>query len=168
MAAAISPSTQASSPSTQAPSPLTQASNAKFVVLYSYITFFAVIYGVAWAHVPTMIGMGWETCQGCSSRFWCLIAVHLYEVPILGYATFLGWYGLKRFTAATVARYRSLLLFSIIFNSALATFETIATQQSLKQHWATWEQMALLSLCGLLIGGIALTVYLYQRLLPVD
>ena len=142
-----------------------QSVNVRLVRVYSYITFTAILYGIAWAHVPILLGTPWDSCDGCSSRLWCILTFHIYEIPIVSYNFYLGWYGLNRFSPEKVSTYCSLLQFSVPINFAFATFEILSIQAALLRHSPFWELAGLLSLSIVLIGGIALTIYIHQKLL---
>src|SRR5258705_10455399 len=110
-----------------------QQNDLRLVRIYSFITFAGILYGIAWAHIPALLGTPWDSCDSCSSRLWCILTFHIYEVPIVIYGLYLGWYGLKRFSQETVRTYRSLLLFSVSINSAFATFGILSLQSALQR-----------------------------------
>lgn len=140
--------------------------NVKLVKLYSWITFVAILYGICWAHIPALMGTPWDSCNGACSRLWCILTFHLYEVPIVIFGAYLGWYGLTQFSTYTMGKYRSLLLFSATLNSCFVTFEIISAQGAMMRNSPEWELIGLLSLSAVLIGGVGLTIYLHQRLVP--
>lgn len=136
-----------------------------WVRIYSYITLGGALYGVAWAHVPFIIGKPWGTCEGRGSDIGCVLAFHLFDVPIVLFNLYIAWYGLRRFSAETARSFNSLLTFAAVFNFVFFAFEINTLLNSLQRHAPEWESLALVSIALLLVCGTALTVYIHQRLI---
>ncbi len=136
---------------------------AWWVRCYSYITVGAVLYGVAAAHVPFIIGVPWSTCETGGSKLACVLVFHLYEVPLVGFNAFFAWYGLKRFSPQTARSYASLLSFAVLANLAFFTFETGLLLDGLRREAPLWETLTLFSVALILISGAGLGVYIKQK-----
>jgi D-arabinono-1,4-lactone oxidase len=136
---------------------------ARWVRIYSYITWVGVGYGLAAAHVPALIGQPWSTCRIYPSPGWCIAAFHLFDFPLLTFNAFLAWYGLRRFPARR-AQYIALLGVAVMVNLAFFTFETVLLFDSLRRSAPTWESVGLASIAVMLLAGVALSVVLRQRL----
>ena len=134
------------------------------VKLYSRITVFAVLYGIAAAHIPFLIGHSWTTCKVCGSELGCVLTFHLYEVPLVSYNAFVAWYGLKKFSHDTLQNYMSLLTFAVMANLVFFTFETELIFDSLCREAPLWETLALYSVAIILLAGAGLGIYVKQIL----
>jgi hypothetical protein len=135
-----------------------------WIRFYSYITFAAIIYGIAAAHIPAIIGEPWSSCESCGCKFVCVLVFHLYEVPLVAFNTFFAWYGLKRFSVITIHNYNSLLTFAIVSNLAFFTFESILLLENVKSNAPAWESIALSSVALILISGSGFGLYVKQKL----
>jgi len=135
-----------------------------WIRFYSYITFAAILYGIAAAHIPAIIGVPWSSCELCDCKLTCVLVFHLYEVPLVAFNTFFAWYGLKRFSVVTIHNYNSLLTFAIVSNLAFFTFESILLLDNVKSNAPAWESIALSSVALILIGGSGFGLYVKQKL----
>jgi hypothetical protein len=135
-----------------------------WVRFYSYITFAAILYGIAAAHIPAIIGIPWSSCEFCDCKLYCDLVFHLYEVPLVTFNAFFAWYGLKRFSNQTTHNYNSLLIFSIVSSVAFFTFESLLLLESVKSGAPLWESMGLCSVALILISGAGLGLYVKQKL----
>jgi D-arabinono-1,4-lactone oxidase len=158
-----SPADSRKAPVTQ-PSPSPWREVSKLVGFYSWLTLAVVLYGVAVAHIPFLIGTPWTTCEGQGSPLGCVLAFHLFEVPLVSFNAFMAWYGLRRFTSATASRYRSLLLFAVSVNLVFFAFETVLLLGGLQRLQPLWETLALFSVALALGGGAFLGMYVHQKL----
>jgi len=140
------------------------ASLIKLVQIYAYIILAGVIYGIAAAHVPFLIGKPWTTCDDCSSKLFCVLTFHLFEVPIVLYDLYLCWYSFKRFSTATLQSYISLLNFAVVINFVFFAFEIILLFDNLNDFAPLWENLALTSVALVLLTGSFLTIYVHQKL----
>jgi hypothetical protein len=138
---------------------------SRWVRIYSYIAIVAALYGIAWAHVPFIIGKPWGTCDQGGSVLGCVLTFHLFEVPTVLFNLFVAWYGLKRFSSETVRSYGSLLAFATAFNFVFFAFEANTLLSGLQRQAARWEILALASIALILVGGTALGVYVIQKLI---
>jgi len=135
-----------------------------WVKLYSYITFAAILYGVAAAHIPAIIGFPWSSCDSCNCKLACVLVFHLYEVPLVAFNTFFAWYGLKKFSIGTIHNYNSLLTFAIVSNLAFFTFESLLLVDNVRNNAPAWESYALSSVALILIGGAGFGLYVKQKI----
>ncbi len=135
-----------------------------WVRFYSYITFAAILYGIAAAHVPALIGIPWSSCEFCDCKLYCVLVFHLYEVPLVAFNTFFAWYGLKRFSAVTIHNYSSLLTFAVFSSLAFFTFESLLLLDSVKSNAPAWESIGLSSVAFILVAGAGLGIYIKQRI----
>ena len=135
-----------------------------WIKLYSYITFAAILYGVAAAHIPAIIGFPWSSCVTCNCKLACVLVFHLYEVPLIAFNTFFAWYGLKKFSIETIHSYNSLLTFAIVSNLAFFTFESLLLLDNVQSNAPAWESYALSSVALILIGGAGFGLYVKQRI----
>jgi hypothetical protein len=135
-----------------------------WIKLYSYITFAAILYGIAAAHIPALIGIPWSSCEFCNCKLDCVLVFHLYEVPLVVFNTFFAWYGLKHFSVVSIHNYNSLLTFTIVSNLAFFTFESILLLDSVKSNAPMWESIALSSVALILVGGAGFGLYVKQKL----
>jgi hypothetical protein len=138
--------------------------SAKLVRFYSQITIWSVVYGITAAHLPYLINLPWTTCDNCSSKLACVLLFHLYDGPLTFFNLYVGWYGLKRFSAVTRDRYLSLLNFAVSVNLAFFTFESVLIFTNLRNNSPVWENYALASVAIMLLGGCALGIYVKQKL----
>ncbi len=136
----------------------------KWVTFYSWITIAAVIYGILAAHVPFIIGHPWSSCKVAGSDCACVLVFHLYEVPLTLFNTYVGWYGLKRFSSVTLPRFRSLVGFAVTANLVFFTFETGLLLDGLRRQAPTWENVLLTSVALILVVGAGLGIYLKNLL----
>jgi D-arabinono-1,4-lactone oxidase len=136
-----------------------------WIRFYSYITFAAIIYGIAAAHIPAILGEPWSSCESCDCKFVCVLVFHLYEVPLVAFNTFFAWYGLKRFSVITIHNYNSLLTFAIVSNLAFFTFESILLLDNVKSNAPAWESIALSSVALILVGGSGFGIFVKQKLI---
>jgi D-arabinono-1,4-lactone oxidase len=139
--------------------------SATWVKIYSYITIGAALYGIAWAHVPFIIGKPWTTCDGGGSVLGCVLTFHLFEVPAVLFNLFVACYGLKRFSPETARAYCSLLTFAATFNFVFFAFEVNTLFGSLQRLAPRRETLALTSIAMILLGGTALGVLVVHRLI---
>jgi hypothetical protein len=135
-----------------------------WIKFYSYITFAVILYGIAAAHIPALIGTPWSSCESCDCKFDCVLIFHLYEVPLVTYNAFFAWYGLKRYSLITINNYSSLLSFSILSSTAFFTFESLLLLNNVQKGAPAWENYALTSVAGILVSGAGLGVYVKQKL----
>ena len=140
----------------------------KLVSIYSYLTFAVVIYGLTAAHLPFIIGSPWTTCKHCISLTWCAIALHLYETPIVCFNAYIAWFGLKKFTEASLNSYTSLLTFAAAINIAFFTFESVLLLIQLNAGAMEWEIIALASIIIMLGFGSFLAIFVKQKLLKIN
>ncbi|HEU0055098.1 MAG TPA: hypothetical protein VFQ39_18050 [Longimicrobium sp.] len=138
---------------------------AKWVRIYSLITLAAVVYGLAAAHVPFIIGHPWSNCESAASKLHCVLVFHLYEVPLVSFHAFIGWYGLKRYGRPRVHFYLLLLGVAVIVNLAFFTFESLLLLDSVREGAPGWENLGLTSIALVLITGAGLGVIVGKRIL---
>ena len=138
----------------------------KWVNFYSWITVAAVIYGILAAHLPFLIGHPWSTCKVAGSDCACVLVFHLYEVPLTTFNAFVAWYGLKKFSTATLPRFRSLVGFAVTANLVFFTFETGLLLDGIRREAPTWENIALTSVALILLTGAGLGIYLKNLMTP--
>lgn len=137
---------------------------AWWVRLFSYISAFAVLIGIGAAHIPWVIGNPWSTCSVGGSHLGCVLAFHLYEVPLVAVNLLIIWYGLRRFSRETLTRYAALLTMTVAANLAFFTLETGLLFDSIRRDAPMWESIGL-SLVGLLlVSGAALGGYIRMKL----
>ncbi len=134
-----------------------------WVKAYSYVTIIAALYGIAYAHIPPLLGYAWSLCTG-PDAMWCKLAIHLFEVPIVLFNLYVAWYGLRRFSEMTVRRYSSLLNFAVTFNMVFFLFETNLLMEGLSRVFPFWELFAFASIAIILLGGTIFTIALKQML----
>jgi D-arabinono-1,4-lactone oxidase len=136
-----------------------------WIRFYSYITFAAILYGIAAAHIPAIIGVPWSSCEYCNCKFVCVLVFHLYEVPLVAFNTCVAWYGLKRFSVVTIHNYNSILTFNISSNLVFFTFESILLLESVRSNAPVWESIGLSSVALILIGGAGFGLSVKQKLI---
>jgi hypothetical protein len=136
-----------------------------WIRFYSYITFAAILYGIAAAHIPAIIGIPWSSCEFCDCKLYCVLVFHLYEVPLVAFNTFFAWYGLKRFSVITIHNYNSLLTFSIVSSLVFFTFESLLLLDSIKNGAPLWESIGLCSVALILVSGAGLGLVVKQKLI---
>ncbi len=134
------------------------------VRVYSWVTVVAVLYGICAAHVPFLIGIPWSSCTVCGSTLGCVLVFHLFEVPIVSFHAFLAWYGLKRYSSATLPSFDAMISVSIAANLAFAVFETGLLLDGLRRENPLWETVLLVSVTLTLLGGAAFATYVKVRL----
>jgi D-arabinono-1,4-lactone oxidase len=137
------------------------------VKIYSWITLAAVAVGFIAAHLPFITGESWSTCADCRSPLGCILAFHLYEVPLLSYNAYLAWFGLKRFSGSTVHKYSSLVSFAVTLNIAFSTFESVFLILNLKSDAPGWEAWVLALIAAILMGGSFLGMFIKQKLVGI-
>ena len=136
-----------------------------WVRLYSWITVGGIIYGIAAAHVPPIIGTPWSLCEAGGSKLGCVLAVHLYEMPLALFNAFVAWYGLKKFAMSRVHNYMSLLTFTVVANIAFFTFESQLIIDILRREAPMWEALAVGSVALTLVGGAGFAIFIKQKLI---
>jgi len=136
-----------------------------WIKFYSYITFAAILYGIAATHIPAIIGDPWSSCESCDCNLACVLVFHFYEVPLVAFNIFFAWYGLKRFSVITIHNYNSLLTFAIVSNLAFFTFESILLLENVKSNAPAWESIALSSVALILVGGSGFGIFVKQKLI---
>lgn len=135
-----------------------------WVRFYSWLTLAVVLYGIAVAHVPFLIGHPWTSCEDGGSPLACVLTFHLYEVPLVTFNGFIGWFGLKRFTYATSGTFSSLLNFAVTVNLVFFTFECILLYLGIERDQPLWETLGLFSVAIALCGGSFLGMYVHQKI----
>ena len=135
-----------------------------WVKLYCYITVIAVVYGLACAHVPFIIGSGWSTCTAMSSELYGVLILHLYEVPVTLFNIYVAWYGLKRFSLDRIQLFMSLLTFSLAANITFFLFECELVLGQLSNSAPQWEIAVTTTLALMMLGGSALAIIVRQKL----
>ena len=135
-----------------------------WVRFYAWITVAAVIYGIAAAHVPFIIGHPWSSCKVSGSDCGCVWVFHFYEVPLVLFNAFVAWYGLKRFSRKRLQSFSSLVSFAVMTNIAFFTFEIGLLLDGLRREQQLWETLALVSVALVLISGAGLGIYLKQMI----
>lgn len=136
----------------------------KWVKAYSYLTLGAVLYGLAWAHLPYLVGQPWSTCGQGGAASGCVLALHLFEVPPVLFHAYVAWYGLRRFSPAVVRPYGALLTFAAAFNFVCFAFEVNVLLAGLQRQAPGWEVFGLTSIALVFGGGAGLAVYVNQLL----
>ncbi|CAN5401844.1 hypothetical protein BH10BAC6_BH10BAC6_07660 [soil metagenome] len=140
----------------------------RLVRMYSWVTVVAVVYGLGAAHVPFLINIPWSSCTVCGSTLGCVLVFHLFEVPIVSFHAFLAWYGLKRYTAATLPVYNAMISVAIAANLAFSVFEIGLLLDGLRRENPFWETVLLVSVTLTLMGGAALATYVKVRIAAVQ
>lgn len=143
------------------------ASHEKLTTLvrvYSWVTVVAVLYGICAAHVPFLIGVPWSSCTVCGSTLGCALVFHLFEVPIVSFHAFLAWYGLKRYSTATLPSFDAMITVAIAANLAFSVFEIGLLLDGLRRDNPLWETVLLVSVTLTLLGGAAFATYVKVRL----
>lgn len=135
-----------------------------WVRVFSYITACAVLVGIAAAHVPWVIGSPWSTCSVAGSHLGCVLAFHLYEVPLVAVNILIIWYGLRRFSPQTLKRYAALLTMTVAANLAFFTLETGLLFDSIRRDAPLWESLGLSLVAMLLVAGSGLGGYIRMKL----
>lgn len=135
-----------------------------WVRLYCYVTIIAVVYGLGAAHVPFLLGDSWSTCQTYSSTLSCVLTLHLFEAPLTLFNIFVAWYGLKRFSAAKLGQFMSLLVFSVALNITFFLFECELVLSQLQRQAPNWEVVVTTSLAFMMLGGTGLAIFVRQKL----
>lgn len=135
-----------------------------WVGLYSWITVGAVVYGVAAAHAPFLIGHPWSTCRVSGSGCGCVLVMHLFEVPLVTFNALVAWYGLKRFSPETLPRFRSLVGFAVTANLVFFVFEIGLLIDSLRLEVPAWEIVLLSTIAIMLVSGAGLGIFLKQKM----
>lgn len=130
-----------------------------WVKAYSYVTIVAALYGIAYAHIPPIMGSPWSLCTG-PNEVWCKLSIHLFEVPMAVFNLFVAWYGLWRFSRDTIMRYMSLLDFAVAFNMVFFLFETNLLMEGLSRLFPFWEIFAFASIAIMLLAGTVFTIWL--------
>ena len=135
-----------------------------WVRFYSRLTFGAVLYGIAAAHVPFIIGHPWSTCKAGGPDCACVLVFHLFEVPLVSFNAFIAWYGLKRFSRERLRSFTSLLGFAFTVNLLFVAFEICLMLDGFRRQAPEWESWALLSVALILVFGSGLSLYLKQKI----
>jgi hypothetical protein len=150
----------------RAPAPPTRRSwdAADWVCFYSWLTLAVVFYGVAVAHIPFLIGIPWTTCEGPGGSLGCVLAFHLFEVPMVSFNVFMAGYGLVRFSPRTASRFQSLVRFSVSVNLVFFAFEIVLLLEGLRRGEPLWETLALFSVALALGGGAFLGMFVHEKL----
>lgn len=137
---------------------------ATLVRVFSWVTVLGTAYGLAAAHVPGLVlGTPWSLC-GTADRLPCVLAFHLFEVPLVIYELFVAWYGLRRFSRATLPVYRVLVAGLVVVNAAFCTFEAVLLVSALRDGAPTWEILGLASIVATLAFGIFFALFVAARL----
>jgi hypothetical protein len=139
-----------------------------WVRFYSFITVAGVIYGLGAAHLPSLLGTSWSSCEVSGSKLACVLALHLYEVPLTAYNFFIAWYGLKRFSPDTIQQFLSLLTFGVMANLVFFTFECQLVVDLLRRQAPEWESLVASSIALMLIFGAGLGVHVKHKLIPLE
>lgn len=139
----------------------------RLIRIYSWITLGAVAYGTIAAHVPFVLGTHWSTCVGPGSRLACELMYHLYAVPMALFITYVGWYGLKRYTRRGARSYASLVGFLVMADIVFFTFEVLTVFTVIENGGAEWEIWALSVICMLLLGGGTFGLVVHQKILSL-
>jgi hypothetical protein len=134
-----------------------------WVRFYSYVTLLAALYGVGYAHIPVIVGAHWSVCTS-DNMLACVLTIHLFEVPMVLVNIVLAWFGLRKFSRATVMQYQSLLGVAITFNMVFFAFETNLLIQGIAQSYPFWELFAFGSIAVVLLLGTVFTVVIKQML----
>ena len=136
----------------------------KWVRFYSWITVGAVVYGIAAAHVPFIIGHPWSSCKVSGSDCACVLVFHFFEVPMVSFNAFIAWYGLKKFSRGNVNRFASLLGSAFTVNLIFFAFEICLMLDGLRRQAPEWEGWALFSVALILVSGSGLALILKQKI----
>jgi D-arabinono-1,4-lactone oxidase len=139
--------------------------NKKLVSIYSHITIWSVVYGVLAAHVPFIIGIPWTTCDDCSNKLMCVLLYHLFDGPLTLFNLYVAWFGLKKLTESNMILYLSLLTSAFSVNLVFFCFECTLIYSNLKAFAPAWENVLLVSVALILVGGSGLTLYVKQKLI---
>lgn len=139
--------------------------NKNLVAVYSHITIWAAIYGIAAAHVPYFIHSPWTVCDNCSTKLGCVLLVHLFDGSLTLFNLYVAWFGLKRFSEKAPNLYISLLDTVISANLVFFCFECILIYNNLRSFAPAWESILLATIAIMLIGACGLAVYVKQKLI---
>ncbi|WNG22843.1 hypothetical protein F0U62_01485 [Cystobacter fuscus] len=137
---------------------------AAWVRFYGWLTLATVLYGLAVAHVPFLLGTPWTTCEVGGGSLGCVLAFHLLEVPMVTFNAFVAGYGLLCFSSRTASRFQSLLRFAVSVNLVFFAFEIALLLDGLRRDEPSWETLALFSVALVLGGGAFLGMFVHEML----
>ena len=121
-----------------------------------------VIYGIAAAHIPAIIGHPWTTCDEGGTG--CVVTIHLFDGSMTVLNILMVWYGLWRFSPIRVRSFLALMLSGVGVNLVFFSFECHLIFQSFERAAPAWEIIALYSIALLLLGGVVLGIYVIAKL----
>ncbi|MES2644693.1 MAG: hypothetical protein V4850_34715 [Myxococcota bacterium] len=131
--------------------------------LLVWATVIITVYGLLAAHLPFVVGTPWSTCK-IENELGCVLAFHLFEVPVVIYQLVFAWYGFTRLRAATVGTFKVLLLGTIVLNAVFGLFEVNLLLESIRANAPTWELLALTSLVVSFLTGVFVGLFVYAKL----
>lgn len=134
------------------------------IKLFSWVILGGAVVGLAAAHVPWIIGEPWSTCRVSGSQLGCALLFHLYEVPLVLANLVVVWYGLRKFSESTVARFMVLVCVMVVANAAFVTFEASLLMDSLRRGAPNWENYSLALVMVILITGCIFGIYVVYKL----
>ena len=123
-----------------------------WIRLYSFLTLASVLYGVGVAHLFGVIGPGFTTSPNTAS----VLVVHLFEVPIVAYVTFVAIFALRRLRPETMPTYYALLGFANVANLVFFAFEIQLLFASAVRGAPALELGALTSITVILLTAVAM------------
>lgn len=133
-----------------------------WVNFYCYLTFAVIIYGIAAAHLPAIIGHPWTSCD--EGGVGCIVTFHLFDVSMTLFNGLMVWYGLWRFSPIRLRSYIALMLSGVAANLVFFLFECQLIFQSFDRHAPTWEVIALYSIAISILGGVVLGMYVIGKM----
>jgi D-arabinono-1,4-lactone oxidase len=124
-----------------------------WVKIYGWLTVALVLSGSIFLAHAGWLGWGrFTTCQSTG----CVRAMHLIEVPLMGYLLFVGYYSAFRATHLTAARYRGLLGFANVVALVFFVFDGVLLVSSFQPGGTHSEKILISIAMGLLLIGASL------------
>lgn len=138
----------------------------KYLKYFGWFVIGSIATGLLVGHIPVLFyGKHWTTCTSGGSNTACLIIVHVWGVPIIGFSAFYAWYYFRKYSRAIGHQINLLLAMVNVVNIVYLGFQTGMVLDSIRRtNAAAWETDIMAMIAGFLVIGVGLGIYTNQKL----
>ena len=136
----------------------------KFLKYFAWFIIGSIAAGLIIGHLPVLMGHHWSTCRAGGSNVACLVIVHIWGVPIIGFSAFFAWYYYKRYKRKVAHQLNMLLAMTNAVNIVYLAFQTGMVLDSIRREAASWETLIMMGIAVALVLGVGLGIITNQKL----
>ena len=136
----------------------------RYLKYFGWFVIGSIAAGLIIGHVPVILGHHWSTCRAGGSNVACLVIVHIWGVPIIGFSAFYAWYYFKKYSRKQAHQLNLLLTMTNAVNIVYLAFQTGMVLDSIRREAASWETIIMTGIAIALVLGVALGIVANQKL----